>query len=119
MRDHKSHHSAEDNDRFTPTLLERIQGVFLAIAYVITGFARAIPHVFEVRDSEGLRRRQELARRAAEKVRTTPLREVEEEAGIDRYDYAGKFSGYSTHPRYNRPASRSEEERRFADAEKR
>lgn len=100
-------------------LEERSEGIFTTIANLVTGLIEAVPGLPESREV-AVRRRQEQdanEQAALAELHDTPMRELEDRLGVDDYHYAQIHSGYSTHPRYKRPVSRSEEQKRFRRAE--
>ena len=101
-----------------PTLREKILGFLSITKYIFSGIAHIAPDLFRSRNPEARRRTYEAARQAENSVLTTPIREVENSIGINEYAYPRVDNGYSTHSRYRRPKSRSDELQQFASAEK-
>ena len=105
------------SERVTP-LLERIGSAVGATSDVVSDLVRSVPQLLERRDRDAKRQQQERLRSIISRIRTTPVREIEDELGIDRYKYPRGHRGYSIHPRNHRPTSRSEERDQYEESER-
>lgn len=73
----------------------------------------------ETRDLDRVSRMVQEANEAVRRSRTEPLREIERDLNIDAYAFPSQHTGYAFHERNVAAHSRSEEQRRFDEVERR